>query len=544
MSRIEIPHQKSLRLTLFFVLAGIITACGNDPFSQLISNRLKNDQGQNQVPLCPQALAVNSIMSVQSTKRKVRIGSDNFGDYNIQGFRPKKIGTGKRLVATFRENCLDPKSDHRLNYEEFALDSERSVDELEIEAQQNPCLIQITENFTYHVNMVSNDPSLTQQKHFDATRAASAFDVFYSPTSGITQDMVIAIIDSGVDIDHEDLKANIWHNSKEVASNGVDDDHNGFVDDVDGWNFAAHGGQAKNDPRPLAWEDDGDSATNMEGAEHGTHVAGLAAAVWNNAKGGSGIMGKNVKIMAINVFGDSASGSTTKLNQGILYAADNGADVINLSLGACGLDETTEQAILYAICKGATVVTAAGNTYYTSGGKLIGRELSDDRADANTSCDESAGNQKYFQTPASFGGAINGLITVGSADAIPNASGKYSKSDFSGWSATLVEIGAPGSQGVTAGLYSTYPDNSFTPNDLYGREEGTSMATPIVSGAVALARAYGLRKGVSMSPMSIEKLIKATGRHESLLDPYVKGGMHLDLLNLANEINSNINAYR
>jgi subtilisin family serine protease len=527
---------KMCRSWVFLLLALSLSGCGIDPFSSMIAKQLQNNQGASPDPntVCPQALAAGPL-SVRSASvpRKVRLGNHRF-ETEALGLS-QMVRAGTKLVATYDGQCLGGKGP-ALNAQSFVLDRDRDVQDLEVEAQSDPCLIKVTENFTYHINATSNDPRLSQQKHLDAIRAFDGYDAFYNASTGVQKTMVIAVVDSGVDIDHEDLKNNIWHNPHEIADNKIDDDKNGFVDDVEGWNFAAHGNQAPNDPRPLTWTDDpGDEV-------HGTHVAGLAAAAWNNAVGGAGVMGRNVQIMAINVFGDSSAGDTAALNNGIRYAADNGADIINLSLGACGYDETTLDAILYAICRGSTVVVAAGNTFYYSGSTLIGRELSDDPADENNSCDTvnlpSSGRKKYFQTPSSFGASVNGLITVGATDAVPNSSGQYSVSDFSGWSATLVEIGAPGSQSGTDGLVSTLPD------DHYGREEGTSMSTPLVAGAAALAKSYAARKGVSLTPMNLERLLEDGGRHEPLLDGKVKNGMHLDLVNLAHQIDANINSYR
>jgi len=532
----RVSRNESKKIVALFAMTLTLAGCGLDPFSQLISNKLRDGSGSGTTaPLCPQALSTSSILGMQTLglsqslddHKKVHLGrSSSLGTFDAQ----RKIKVGTRLVATLDESCSS-----RI-YEEFILTEEKNLDELELEAQSDPCILKIAENFIYKINMTSNDPAISQQGQFSALRAFTSYDTFYDANNGITNNVVVAIVDSGVDIDHQDLRPNIWRNIDETPNNGVDDDQNGYIDDVEGWNFAAHGNQAPNDPRPLTWTDSpGDEV-------HGTHVAGLAAGAWNNNMGGAGIMGRNVKIMALNIFGDSSSGSTSRLNQAIRYAADNGADVINLSLGACGLDQTTFDTILYAICKGSLVVTAAGNTFYINNGVITGRELSDNQSDANNDCNPTAtpstGAQKFFQTPASFGSSINGLITVASSDAVPDALNRYSKSDFSAWSATTVEIAAPGSQSGTRGLYSTLPSNS------YGRQEGTSMSSPVVAGAAALAKAYSLRKGVTLTPMNLERLIETGGRQEVLLNGLVKGSKHLDLVNLANEIENNINSYR
>src|SRR5690606_10808382 len=142
--------------------------------------------------------------------------------------------------------------------------------------------------------------------------------------------VTVAVIDTGVDWNHLDLSwDNIWRNTREIPDNGLDDDGNGYVDDIIGWDFFANG----NKP----WDHDG----------HGTFVAGVIAARWNN---GAGLAGINPKarimvIKAINNFGHSRA---SYLAEGIVYAADNGARVINLSVGGKNLTRVEQAAIDYA----------------------------------------------------------------------------------------------------------------------------------------------------------------------------------------------------
>jgi uncharacterized protein YkwD len=155
------------------------------------------------------------------------------------------------------------------------------------------------------------------------------------------QGIVVAVIDTGVDYSHPDLDANIWTNNREIAGNGVDDDRNGFVDDVRGWDFV----------------DRDNTPTDPNG--HGTHVAGTIAAE-NNGVGATGVA-YNARIMPVRVLNSGGSGSTSTIAAGVRYAADNGADVITLSLGG-GLTSDLQSAIQYAAQQGATVVMAAGNS--------------------------------------------------------------------------------------------------------------------------------------------------------------------------------------
>ncbi|MBW4447263.1 MAG: S8 family serine peptidase [Spirirestis rafaelensis WJT71-NPBG6] len=232
--------------------------------------------------------------------------------------------------------------------------------------------------------------------------------------------VVVAVVDTGVDRNHDDLKDNIWANSKEIADNGKDDDGNGYVDDVYGWNF-----------------DSSDNNT-LDVAGHGTHVSGTIAGE-NNNFGVTGIA-YDAKIMPVKVLSDSGSGSYDAIAQGIRYAADNGANVINLSLGGDYPNSALESALKYASSKGAIVVMAAGN----DSGLLPGY-------------------------PARYANETG--IAVGAVDKKNNLA---SFSNLAGFQ-PLTYVTAPG-----VDVYSTLPGNKYT------NYSGTSMATPHVAGVVAL----------------------------------------------------------
>ena len=232
--------------------------------------------------------------------------------------------------------------------------------------------------------------------------------------------VVVAVVDTGVDYNHEDLKNNIWTNSKEIPGNGIDDDGNGYVDDNYGWNFAD-----KNN-------------NTLDNNGHGTHVSGTIAGE-NNNYGVTGIA-YDAKIMPVKVLDESGSGSYTSIAKGIRYAVNNGANVINLSLGGAYSIPTLESAIDYASSKGVIVVMAAGN-------------------DGGSSPDY----------PASY--ASKSGIAVGAVDRNNNLA------DFSNRSGTnqISYVTAPGVK-----VYSSVPNNQ------YATYSGTSMAAPHVAGVVAL----------------------------------------------------------
>ncbi|MEG3437628.1 S8 family peptidase [Pannus brasiliensis CCIBt3594] len=235
------------------------------------------------------------------------------------------------------------------------------------------------------------------------------------------QGIVVAVIDTGVDRNHPDLSGNIWKNPGEIPGDGRDNDGNGYVDDVYGWNFAS-----------------GNNNT-LDGNGHGTHVAGTIAGL-NNGVGVTGIA-YNSRIMPVKALSDSGSGSLSAIAKGIRYAVDNGARVINMSLGGGSTSREMQSALEYASSRGAIVVMAAGN--------------------------EGAASPSY---PGSS--AKNWGITVGAVD---NSNNLASFSNRAGSDPAMRYVTAPG-----VNVYSTLP------NGRYGSLSGTSMATPHVSGVVAL----------------------------------------------------------
>jgi hypothetical protein len=160
---------------------------------------------------------------------------------------------------------------------------------------------------------------------------------------------LVGIIDTGLDLDHPDLADNVWTNPGEIPENGTDDDHNGFVDDFYGWDFGDH----FDDNNQVVEDND---PTDYYG--HGTHCAGITASVRDNAMGVSGI-NTPCKIIAIKVFPCALHSVCAK---GIVYAADNGCEVINMSWGGPFPSKLIEDALDYAISKGVLPVAAAGNS--------------------------------------------------------------------------------------------------------------------------------------------------------------------------------------
>jgi subtilisin family serine protease len=232
----------------------------------------------------------------------------------------------------------------------------------------------------------------------------------------------IAVIDTGVDYNHPDLKSNMWVNSKEIPNNGIDDDKNGYIDDVYGYDFA----NSDSDP--------------MDGNGHGTHCSGTIGAVHNNQTGVSGVMA-DVSIMAIKFLGDDGSGSLEGAIKAIDYATMMDVDLMSNSWGGGGRSEALLEAIKRASDKGIIFTAAAGNS--------------------------SSNNDATPSYPASY--QVPNMVSVAALTA------QNGLASFSSYGKTSVHIAAPGHN-----ILSTVNGGKY---DVYS---GTSMATPHVSGVLGL----------------------------------------------------------
>lgn len=363
---------------------------------------------------------------------------------------------------------------------------EKQVAELPAQFKQKDFLTKLRERLA---RLDSNDPRASEQSHFDAIKAKDAYEIFYG-ANGIKNEVIIAIIDGGTSLTHEDLKQNLWVNKREVPGNGIDDDGNGYKDDVHGYNFASHKSS------PEAEKTDANASWQWA---HGTKVAGLAAATARNGLGGSGVAGR-AKIMALNAMGADSSFSQADTANAIRYAADNGARVINLSIGGSKAGADYQAALRYAVAKGAVVLAAAGNE--------------------NMSISAS-------YSAAGFGSSLAGLIAVGNFKTTD-----FRKSPTSNFNPAFVELGAPGTTTSSSGLLTTSPETSTS----YSKFSGTSAATPIAAGAAALSIALIESRGYKAVPSEIESLMKTSAVKVDALKPYFEDGNALDMLALAHAV--------
>ena len=273
-----------------------------------------------------------------------------------------------------------------------------------------------------------------------------------------SEDLVVAVIDTGVDYTHEDLLPNLWRNVKEIPNNGIDDDGNGYIDDMIGWDFVSN----DNKPYDLAMEP---LEILFKGGNpgHGTHCAGNVAARADNGIGIAGVA-PNVKIMSLRFISEKGQGTTADAIRAIEYAVNNGAKNMSNSWGSEGEEpgspenKALRDAVQLAQDKGVLFIAAAGN-----GHKGVGYDNDTDAAPAY---------------PASYDHDI--IISVAALD-VNNQLGS-----FSNWGAMGVDIGAPGVK-----VFSTVVDQGYSDVviDKFGFKaywDGTSMATPHVAGAAAL----------------------------------------------------------
>lgn len=300
-------------------------------------------------------------------------------------------------------------------------------------------------------------------------------------------DITVAVIDSGVDISHPDLSDNIWINKKEIADNGIDDDRNGYIDDVNGWSFGRNSNVVSPDP-----------ALEEFGNAHGTHVAGTIGASGNNSIGISGVAW-DTQIMPVDVQDPKAS-TMVGLNDAIRYAVDNGANIINLSLGLV-LDILTEDYLNHTEHNGASPTKLFADDfeifdYARNNDVLLVISSGNDRTfvDEVNRWSDIGKNDVKMSLLNAVGAFFDNVMTVGALSGM-NVATPYSNIG------STVNIYAPGGDttlGDKLGILSTVPDyyqgHGLFQSDVeqsltsgkYAYFQGTSMAAPVVSGAAAL----------------------------------------------------------
>lgn len=285
---------------------------------------------------------------------------------------------------------------------------------------ENPAVEVCEPNYVYSTDLIPGDPQYGNLWGLSKIHSREAWDI----TTG-SREVLVAVVDTGVDYSHPDLIDNIWTNPGEIAGNGVDDDRNGFIDDMHGANLLNRSGDPYDDN------------------SHGTHVSGTIGAAANN---GTGVVGVNwkVRIMGVKFLGAGGGGTLFGGIQAIHYAVAQGAQIINASWGGAGYSQALYDEIKAAGQAGVLFVAAAGNNGLNS--------------------------EQYPNYPAAYN--LDNIISVAATDR--NDALAY----FSNYGRVSVDLAAPG-----VSILSTVPQGG------YASYSGTSMATPHVAGVAALVKA-------------------------------------------------------
>jgi subtilisin family serine protease len=341
--------------------------------------------------------------------------------------------------------------------------------------KKQPDVLYAEPNYLLHLDVTPNDPRFTSGELFGLIKIGAP--TAWNTTTG-SNAVVVGVIDEGIDKNHQDLGTNIWTNPAEIAANGIDDDGNGFIDDINGYNFASNTG-------------------TIPAENHATHVAGTIGAVGNN---NTGVVGVNWQVSLMSLrFIDGSAGSTANAIRACNYSkqmhdlwiSTNGAKganvrVLNNSYGGGGFSQSFLDTINSLSQSGILFVAAAGNA--------------PDSPEPD--------NDLVPHYPSSYDAPnVIGVAATDSNDALAS---------FSHFGATSVHIGAPG-----VGILST------TPNNTYSFFSGTSMATPHVAGAAALL----LAQNPNLTVQQLKSLLIFNGDSVSSLAGKTLTGRRLNVAN-------------
>ncbi|NLO12432.1 MAG: S8 family serine peptidase [Candidatus Cloacimonetes bacterium] len=370
-----------------------------------------------------------------------------------------------------------------------ALDSDLQWAEPEYKKVHTGMLNQDSTDTEYHLNTEDEptrwtpiDPRFPEQWHYHNTGQSGGLagsDINLLEAWDIEKghpDVVVAVIDQGIQPNHWDMSSNIWKNTAEIPGNGIDDDGNGYIDDYYGFNFYSNNG-------------------DIFGGDHGCHVAGTIAAMTNNTSGVAGIAGgsgsgNGVKLMSCLVFTGSIQGYAAGWDVAPIYAADNGA-AISQNSWIYGTVNTYDQPVLDAI----DYFNANGGGNVMTGGITI------------FSVGNSNGNGQWY--PAYYSGAF-------SVAATNHNDQKANYSNFDTW----VDISAPGGETNIQGNQGVL---SCKKDSGYGFLEGTSMACPHVSGVAALVLSYARRNNINITASQLKDILRNTADELDTHNPSYTG---------------------
>ncbi len=348
--------------------------------------------------------------------------------------------------------------------------------------RQRPDVLWAEPNYLHFLDFVPDDPLYSeQQAYLDIIRVPEAWDRHTG-----SAEVVIAVLDSGIALRHPELADNIWTNPDELPGNGIDDDKNGYVDDLHGWDFvgddpgdALNAGEYPDDPDPDVRAGDPAIGNGVDDDQrhgpdsnvfHGTFVAGLLAAIGDNSRGIAGVTWR-CRIMPLRIFPPDGGAFSSDIAEAIAYAAKNGASVVSLSFSSTVRSQAVAEAIEEAYEAGVIFVASVGN--------------------------ENADVVRY---PA----ALPQVIAVSASDdAVEHP---YQRASFSNWGA-YVDVVAPGVNIVSTGVVSQAESlaGEGTPGEpIYRTHSGTSFSSPLVAGLAAWHRS----ENPNQSPEGIRAIIR------------------------------------
>jgi subtilisin family serine protease len=331
----------------------------------------------------------------------------------------------------------------------------------------------------YYSFLTPNDPSFTvnttTQWGLYKIQAPLAWDI----TTG-TASTIVAVVDDAVKLNHQDLTGNLWSNPGEIVGNGIDDDANGYIDDVNGWDAA----DRDNDANPPG------TATNSN-FTHGTHCAGIVAAKTNNAIGVASI-GFNISYIPVKCKLSSTSGSSIQAAmEGVQYALNTPAKVISMSWGGSASSSVEQLVFDYAFQSGVSLIAAAGNN----------------------------GNQTPFY-PANY----NNVLAIGNT---ASSDARSSSSNYGTW----IDLMAPGTN-----IYNCLAGSTSS----YGNQTGTSMACPMVAGTAGLM----LSVNPGLSPSMIYKCLKDSADNINAQNTTIIGLIGSGRLNAKRAVQCAVNGFK
>lgn len=334
-----------------------------------------------------------------------------------------------------------------------------------------------------------NDPLFEQQHYLKQIKAVEAWDIQRN-----AHDIVVAVIDTGVDFSNPELINSAWVNKKEIPNNNVDDDKNGFIDDINGWNFIEN----NNNSGPHFYSD-----ITRIGVSHGTAVAGVITAEADNNIGISGLA-PGAKIMSLRALSSKGDGEFDSVNKALRYAINNGAHIINLSMVSAKTNDELESTIKEAVAKNILVVTATGNETNSS-------YLNDTSINLNI-------EPRYPICSNNSGKGVLGVGSVGEQD---------KKSPFSNYGQACLDVSAPGENFISTTPFNPLLDNYRT--YVNGAFTGTSVSAPLVSATAALL----WQKNPTLLASDIENIIISSGDDINQNNPNFSGqiGKRLNVYN-------------